>query len=191
MIYEFKKLHPEIFLDLKVISYREKNQLYLENKIDFMFTVNDGLDILPDIAFKELYISRFVCVVPQNHFLSTYSSITLETLSKYDLILLNPADAPEEMIRMLNIIDSICVNSPKLYCDSVFRGYTFVKCGFGLAIMPDFVCLECSDTVVIPLSSDEYISYGVAWNKNNYDKTANDFINVTESIYPPVFMKRE
>lgn len=183
LVFEFRKLHPEIFLELKVTSYKMKNQLYLENKIDFMFTVCEGLDNLPDLNFKELYIGRYVCVVPQEHIISKYNSISLEEISKHNLILLNPTNAPEEMKRMLKKIEDTCSISSKLYCDSVFSGYTLVKSGLGIAIMPDFVCLDDDEVVVIPLSSDERISYGVAWNKKNTNKIVNDFISIAKDVY--------
>ena len=183
LVFEFRKLHPEIFLELKVTSYKMKNQLYLENKIDFMFTVCEGLDNLPDLNFKELYIGCYVCVVPQEHIISKYNSISLEEISKHNLILLNPTNAPEEMKRMLKKIEDTCSISPKLYCDSVFSGYTLVKSGLGIAIMPDFVCLDDDEVVVLPLSSDERISYGVAWNKKNTNKIVNDFISIAKDVY--------
>lgn len=184
IIHKFREIHPEVFLELKVTPHHLKNQLYLENKINFMFTVYDGLDKLPDIAYKELYISHFVCVMPQNHVLSASPSISLETMVKYDLILLNPTNAPEEMRRMLHKIDEISDASSKLYCDSVFSGYTLVKSGYGIAIMPDFVCLECPDVTAVSIASNDYVSYGIAWNKNTSDNIAHDLINVAENIYP-------
>ena len=53
--------------------------------------------------------------------------------------------------------------------------------------MPDFVCLECSDVAVIPLSTDDFISYGLAWNKKHPNKIIGDLVKVSESIYPPLF----
>lgn len=183
LVFEFRKLHPEIFLELKVTSYKTKNQLYLENKVDFMFTVFEGLENIPDLSFEELHIGRYVCVVPKDHIFCTYNSISLEELSKHNLILLNPINAPEEMKRMLKKIEDICSLSPKLYCDSVFSGYTLVKSGLGIAIMPDFVCLDDNEVLVIPLLSEERISYGVAWNKKNTNKVVNDFINIAKNVY--------
>lgn len=183
LVYEFRKLHPEIFLELKVTSHKIKNQVYLEDKADFIFTVCEGLENLPDLNFEELYMGRYVCVMPQKHILSTSNAISLDELSKHNLILLNPTNAPEEMKRMLKKIEECCTLSPKLYCDSVFSGYTLVKSGLGIAIMPDFVCLDDGEVRVIPLLSDERISYGVAWNKKNTDKVVMDFVSIAKDIY--------
>lgn len=183
LVFEFRKLHPEIFLELKVTSYKEKNKLYLENKVDFMFTVFEGLENLPDLFFEELYMGSYVCVFPKDHIFSKYKSISLEDLSKYNLILLNPVDAPEEMKRMLKKIEDNCSLSPKLYCDSVFSGYTLVKSGLGVAVMPDFVCLDDEEVGINSILYNERISYGVAWNKKNNRKVVNDFINIAKDIY--------
>lgn len=183
LVFEFRKIYPEILLELKVTSYKIKNQLYLDDKIDFMFTVYEGLENLPDLVFEELYVGRFVCVVPQNHILCNYDSISLEEISKHNLILLNPINAPEEMKRMLKKIEGISHLSSKLYCDSVFSGYTLVKGGLGIAIMPDFVCLNDDEVKIIPLLCDERISYGVAWREKNTNKVVNDFINIAKDIY--------
>lgn len=183
LVFEFRKLYPEVFLELKVTSFKLKNQLYLENKTDFMFTVSEGLESLPDIIFEELYVGRYVCVIPREHKLSKYEAISLEELSLHNLILLNPTNAPEEMKRMLKKIEDINFLSPKLYCDSVFSGYTLVKGGLGIAIMPDFVCLDDNEVLAIPLLADERISYGVAWNKKITNKVVTDFINIAKDIY--------
>ena len=183
LVFEFRKLYPEIFLELKVTSHKEKNKLYLQNKVDFMFTVFEGLENFPDLVFEELYVGSYVCVFPKNHELSNYKAISLKDLSKYNLILLNPIDAPEEMKRMLKKIEDNCSLSPKLYCDSVFSGYTLVKSGLGVAVMPDFVCLDDDEVGINPILSNERISYGVAWNKKNNRKVVNDFINIAKDIY--------
>lgn len=186
LVFEFRKLHPEIFLELKVTSHKIKNQLYLENKIDFMFTVYEGIKNLPDLNFEELYIGHYVCVIPKDHIFSKNTSITLKELYRENLILLNPTNAPEEMKRMLNKIEDSCSLAPKLYCDSVFSGYTLVKSGLGVAIMPDFVCLDDNEVIIIPLSSNERISYGVAWNKKNTNKVVTDFINIAKDTYSKI-----
>lgn len=183
LVFEFRKLYPEVFLELKVTSFKLKNQLYLENKTDFMFTVCEGLENLPDITFEELYVGHYVCVMPKVHQLAKCKAISLEQLSLHNLILLNPTNAPEEMKRMIKKIEEITSLSPKLYCDSVFSGYTLVKGGLGIAIMPDFVCLDDNEVSVIPLLTNEQISYGVAWNKKNTNKVVNDFINIAKDIY--------
>lgn len=186
LVFEFRKLHPEIFLELKVTSHKMKNQLYLENKIDFMFTVYEGIENLPELNFEELHLGYYVCVVPKDHIFSKNTSITLKELSKQNLILLNPTNAPEEMKRMLKKIEDVYSNTPKLYCDSVFSGYTLVKSGLGAAIMPDFVCLDDNEVNIIPLSYNERISYGVAWNKKINNKVVTDFINIAKDIYSKI-----
>lgn len=183
LVFEFKKIHPEIFLELKVTSFKRKNQLYLENKSDFMFTVYEGIENLPDLIFEQLYVGHYVCVMPKSHELSMHKSIPLKELSEHNLVLLNPINAPEEMKRMFKKIENNVSISSKIYCDSVFSGYTLVKGGLGIAVMPDFVCLEDREVVVVPISMDEYISYGIAWNKKNTSKAIDDFIKTAKNIY--------
>lgn len=183
LIARFKKVHPEIFLELKVTPHDLKNQLYMEHKIDFMFTVKNGLDCLTDIQFEELYRGRFICVLPPDHPLAEKSEISFEDLKSKDLVLLNPIVAPEEMQRMIKNIEQACKCSPKRFCDSVFSGYTLVKSGFGIAIMPDFVCLEDPDVSIRPLSGSETISYGVAWNQNMVSPAKQDFIRIAKQVY--------
>lgn len=183
LIYEFKKIHPDISIELKIADGLTRKQLYRDHLIDFMFTVNEGLNEYENICFEPLYTGQYVCVTGKNHNLAKQSLLIFSDLKNEHLVLLNPVNAPQEMKRLIEQVKISCQQSFIQFCDSVFSGYTLVKSGMGIAIMPDFVCLEDHETSRIPLSGCEQLIYGVAWNRKNMSKDRQDFVRIAKMIY--------
>lgn len=183
LIYQFKNVYPDISIELKIADDLTKKQLYQDHMIDFMFTVNEGLNEYENIAFEPLYTGKYVCVISQNHHLAKKRILNFNHLKKEHLILLNPVNAPQEMKRLIEQIKVQCPQSPIQFCDSVFSGYTLVKSGMGIAVMPDFVCLNDRETKMIPVSGCEELIYGVAWNQDNVTQDREDFVRIAKDIY--------
>lgn len=183
IIYQFRIVHPDIAIELKIADDLTKKQLYQDHMIDFMFTVDEGLNEYENIVFEPLYTGKYVCVISQNHHLSKEKIIDFKRLKNEHLILLNPVNAPQEMKRLIEQIKMQCLHSTIQFCDSVFSGYTLVKSGMGIAIMPDFVCLNDHETKMIPLSGCEKLLYGVAWNRDSASQDREDFVKIAKDVY--------
>ncbi len=183
LIREFKKVHPDISVELKIANDLTRKQLYDDDMIDFMFTVNEGLNGYKNIVFEALYSGRYVCVISKHHPLSQHNMLDFSDLKKEELILLNPADAPQEMKRLIEKVKTECHDAAIQFCDSVFSGYTLVKSGMGIAIMPDFVCLTDQEVEMVPLSGCEELVYGVAWNRQHSCNDVSDFVKIAKAIY--------
>lgn len=183
LIYEFRQLHPDVSIELKIAHHDSKKQLYLDHMIDFMFTVDEGLDEYDNLVFEPLYQGKYVCIISPEHDFVNKKSLTFSDLNNEHLILLNPIQAPQEMKRLIDRISNECQQTSVQFCDSVFSGYTLVKSGMGIAVMPDFVCLEDQETVMIELAGYENIIYGVAWNRQSDSKNRQDFIKIAKKIY--------
>lgn len=183
LIREFKKVYPDISVELKIANDLTRKQLYDDDMIDFMFTVNEGLNGYKNIVFEALYSGRYVCVISKHHPLSQHNMLDFSDLKKEELILLNPADAPQEMKRLIEKVKTECHDAAIQFCDSVFSGYTLVKSGMGIAIMPDFVCLSDQEVEMVPLSGCEELVYGVAWNRQHSCNDVSDFVKIAKAIY--------
>lgn len=183
LICQFRKVHPEISVELKIANELTRKQLYHDHMIDFMFTVDEGLNEYENLAFEPLYQGKYVCVVSKNHHLTKKRSFSFSDFKNEHLVLLNPVNAPQEMKRLIEQITKECRHSSIQFCDSVFSGYTLVKSGMGMAIMPDFVCLDDQETEMIPVSGCEKLVYGVAWNRQYTSDDRKDFVRIAKEIY--------
>ena len=183
IIENFTEKHPHILLELKMTDFRRKNYLFIEKKVDFLFTVKDNLSALPGTRYQELYMADFVCIVARSSKLANHKRITLEEINHNTLILLNPIESPEEMIQMEKKILESCVESPILYTDNSLSGCTMAKCGLGVAIMPDFICIADPELCIIPLAVEDYVSYGVAWHDVDKRRLTSDLVEAAQEVY--------
>lgn len=139
--------------------------------------------VIKNIVFEALYSGRYVCVISKHHPLSQPNMLDFSDLKKEELILLNPADAPQEMKRLIEKVKTECHDAAIQFCNSVFSGYTLVKSGMGIAIMPNFVCLSDQEVEMVPLSGCEELVYGVAWNRQHSCNDVSDFAKIAKAIY--------
>lgn len=179
----FKNKFPDVHIYLKIADFREKTTLFNNQNFDLIFTVNESLDNINNIGYCELFKSKFVCVLPKNHLLASKSLIKLEELKSESLVLLNPLKCPKEMIRIQERIQSKYPESIAYFCDEPLVGYTMIKGGLGIAVMPDFVCPDDNSLAIIPTDISEEISYGIAWHKAHINKEIKGFISIAKHIY--------
>jgi len=76
-----------------------------------------------------------------------------------------------------------CPTSQVLYADSIISGYTMAKCGFGVAIMPDFVCTNDPELCSVPMNIEDTISYGIVWNNQDNRKETRDLVQIIKEVY--------
>ncbi|MVB12721.1 Hca operon transcriptional activator HcaR [Caprobacter fermentans] len=183
IVARFNAKHPNILLDLKMTDFTRKNMLFLEKRVDFLFTVRDNVIDLPNTQYHELYRGKYVCVVSEDCALSQKKKIAYRDLETYNLILLNPIQSPEEMIQMEKRIMEECRSSPVLYTDNQLSGCTMAKCGLGVAIMPDFICIPDPTLCVIPLETEDFVPYGIVWHKDDKRKETDDLIQAAIDVY--------
>lgn len=183
IVARFAAEHPNILLDLKITDFTRKNMLFLEKRADFLFTVKDNIINLPNTQYYELYHGKYVCVVSEDCGLSQKQKIGYSDLGTYNLILLNPIQSPDEMIQMEKKIIEECQSSPVLYTDNQLSGCTMAKCGLGVAIMPDFICIPDPTLCVIPLETEDFVPYGIVWHKDDKRKETGDLIQAAKDVY--------
>jgi len=174
---------PHVHFYLKIADYKEKRNLFTNYNFDLIFTVKESIEDLSEVGYAELFIGRFVCVVPKDHPLSCKTIIKMAELQDQSLILLDPLKCPSEMARVQKDIQIKCPNATVYFGDSAFIAYTMIKGRLGIAVMPNFVCPEDSQLSIIPLDVRNLISYGIAWHKNNERNEIKGFVEITKQIY--------
>lgn len=180
---KYKDEMPDVHLYLKMADYKQKRTLFTDGKIDVLFTVREMVEGIANTGYIELYVGRFVCVMPKGHRLSCQKTIKVNDLRDQSLILLDPLNCPVEMARVQNNLQLECPDSVVFFSDSALISNTMIKGGVGIAVMPDFVCSRDSDLSMIPLEIPDLISYGIAWNKNGERGEIKQFLRITQAVY--------
>ena len=179
----FNDKYPHVHIYLKIADFREKRNLFSSHDFDLIFAVKESVEDLSEIGFSELFVSKFVCVMLNDHPLAKKCSIELTDLNEASLILLDPQKCPTEMARVQKNIQFYCPRAPIFFSDHPLITHTMIKGNLGIAVMPDFVCPADPDLAIIPMSIEDSISYGIAWHKKNTRKEINGFVSISKKIY--------
>ncbi|MGN0710218.1 MAG: LysR family transcriptional regulator [Anaerovoracaceae bacterium] len=183
IIEKFMCEYPNTKIELKMIDFKQKNTLFFEKKVDFLFTIqNNTIDIL-NAKYQELYVGHFICVVPNKNKLSNKDKITFDDLNGQTMVLLNPTLCPEEMKQMEKKIITACPLSPIIFSDNQLSGCTLAKCGLGIAIMPDFIYSADESLNIVPLETDDVVSYGAAWHMDDNSNKTKRLISIAKESY--------
>lgn len=185
IIRTFKKKHPHVFINLRTADYSEKYSLIAGNKLDVIFSDKESIESVTNICYEELFIGEFVCVMPKNHPLSSQTTISIDDLCSQPLVLRENIKCPPAMKRLQKNLQENNHNSI-YFTDSLVLSYTMIKSEIGIGILPNFLCPQDDELSIIPLScknTENNISYGIAWRKNNKCGELKSFINITKNIY--------
>ena len=183
ILYAFKNKFPQVHMYLKIAEFKEKRNLFTNNNLDLIFTVKESIADLTGIEYKELFQSKFVCVVPKDHIFALETLISVEDLKDQSLIILDPLKCPAEMARVQKNIQVQCPDSTVYVSDSALISYTMIKGRLGIAVMPDFVCPEDDSLSIIPMDTADSISYGIAWHKKYDREEIKGFVSITKELY--------
>jgi DNA-binding transcriptional LysR family regulator len=179
----YKHKSPHIYVHLQTAAYEEKTNLFVNNKLDILFTTKESIATCTNANYFELFTSKFVCIFPKEHPLSTHTVININELPCDSFVILNPLQSPREMTRVQNKIQENYPNAVIYLSDSPYTAYAMIKGGYGIAIMPDFASPTDSDLSIIPLAINESISFGICWHKNVVQPEIKTFVAITKEVY--------
>lgn len=182
VIKKYQSEMPHVHLYLKNANHIERKNNLISNKLDLILTVKESVSHISDIIFTPLLKSRFVCVMLPDHPFAFKQHLTYNDLQNESLILLDPIRCPAEMVRVQQKLQMLCPNATHYYSDSASISYTMIESGIGIAVMPEFVCLNSSSLPIIPLNTAEEITYGTAILKDNKRKEVTKFIETMQEI---------
>ncbi len=180
---KYQALEKNIYLHLKTANYRERKNELLSKKTDIIFTVKDNIETSDGIIYKELYQSKMFYVTTLHDTLSRKKIIDIANIQKKPLILLNPIQCPMEMSQIQSKIQTLLPDSIVYYSDSAAIAYVMIKSRIGAAIMPEFICPIDKELIKIPINLPDYISYGIAYLKENYSPKLSHLIDIIQLTF--------
>ena len=118
--------------------------------------------------FHPLLEGSFICAVPVGSRLAGRKMIRIADLDGENLILLKNENAPPELRRLQETIQSEIPNSVTYYSGAASLSASMIQAKIGSAVMPDFACPNKSGIVRIPVEWPETIQIGL-YRDSRYD----------------------
>ncbi len=144
VIEKFKKAHPNATIKLHNETGKNSLSLLRENKAEF--AVGTIRDIPGDIQYRGIYNFAPVLILPYDHPLASEKNISLQQISKYELII------PPPHFSTWTIVESVFNEHNTPYKVSLEAGSwevikKYVELGLGISIVTS-VCLTGSERLV-------------------------------------------
>lgn len=163
-----KKEFPDVYPMIFTRDYSRLTAMFENGHVDIMLVSKDMINNL-NCTFKPAKpMESYAIVAPDSPF-AKKESISFEELKQECLITLNPRLIPFTKGNTLQ--EQLALYSQSSFhmtCESERSALLLAKCGYGIAILPEF-CIPAlhNDLCKIKIKEQKKIDYGVAFNKNN------------------------
>ncbi|GAB4186547.1 MAG: LysR family transcriptional regulator [Wenzhouxiangellaceae bacterium] len=162
----FRERYPDIHVHFHNVTGRDGLAMLREDKVDF--AVGSMLDIPNDISYQPVYSYAPMLIMPQGHALCEKSSVTLEELSPYGLIL------PPRRLTTWRLVDMVFQRHHVDYKVALEVGgweviKRYVELGFGISIVTS-ICLREDDALESRDMSNYFPerTYGLVQRRGKY-----------------------
>lgn len=167
---------PELHPFLRIIPHRSIVNLFIHGEIDILFGFKDDIPVRNDISYRELNKIRICCAVPTEHPFSQRDEISERDLYAENIIVCNSYEVPSKVANIQNRLEHQFLPESTYYCENLQVMLTFVKAGYGFAILPEGTSID-SEITYIPLSGSTPISHGIFYKKSPKNPIIHRFIS--------------
>ena len=185
---ELKKLEPVLklmketypFIRPKVIvrDYFELKNLYENQQLDLVISTR-GLS--KQGSFKKISTYKSCAVMADDHSLANKKELTFEQIASESLITLPPKCIPfQKGNKFQEYLTLHAQDHAHIVSEGEAESILLAKCGYGIALLPEFLIAPQDGMICIPVADTKNIEYGIYYkNKEKYIRTfINDYINV-------------
>ena len=165
---KMKELNPKVYPQIFVQDYISLKTLFNNKQLDIFLATKEMTIGLENFSFKKLRVAKNYAVFSKDFALSSKKLLRFEDLSDECLIILPPKFIPFQNGN--NLQEKILLHTQShfnIVCESDQAGILLAKCGYGIAILPDFFIPESLDNLIIlPIEESYTIDYGIAYHKH-------------------------
>lgn len=187
LVQAFRKEQPLVRLQLHNVTGSDGLAMLRSDQVDF--AVGSMLDVPNDLAWEPVYAFDPMLITPLNHPLASKTTITLQDLSPYGLIL------PPKRLTTYRLVDLIFQQARVPYHVAIEVGgweviKQFVAMGLGISIVTG-ICLTPTDRLEVRNMRQFFPprQYGVVMRKGKYlSAQARTFIDL---VRPGLFERRD
>ena len=175
---KFHSAYPDIRPDIECPGYKIILNLFLENKIDVLFYYKENMPKKSGINFIELQKDKLICLMSATHPFAKKDSIALSDLENTTIIACNPLNAPLSTSAFQKQLAGHHSADKIFYCNSLEIAHCLASSGFGIAVLPQILTLKSPEYVVVPLSEDTELSFGILYHKRHTNSALTKFLKM-------------
>lgn len=181
LIEQYRRINPDIKLDVIDSSAAEIHKLELDNRVDVVLTLlQEHSHTNKHFAFsKELFSEPYLVAMPHNHHLSRSSSISIKDLNKELFIGRSHCEhrhAFEELLKQHDVRLNMAYIT-----NQDDRALSLVESGVGITIVPEHY--SSTNITTRPLIEDiDKRSIGFKWGKSENLNEISSFVDFANTI---------
>lgn len=167
---------PELHPFLRIIPHRSIVNLFIHGEIDVLFGFKDDIPIRNGISYKELNKFNICCAIPAEHPFSRREEIHEKELYSESMIICNSYEIPSRVANIQNRLERQFLPESTYYCEDLQVMLSFIKAGYGFAVLPEGTSVD-SEITYVPLSGSSPISHGIFYKKSLKNPFVKKFIS--------------
>lgn len=169
MLPDLRRAYPKVSPQIFVHDYNTMIVLFANQQLDMLLATREMVKGISACTFRALKtVSNYVVLSAQSR-LSGKKEVRFEDLEEECLILPLPKYLPFQNGNRLQ--EKIVLHSQShfnLMCENDQAAILLAKCGYGVAILPEFfIPAELDGMIVLPLAGEEdAMEYGIAFHRD-------------------------
>lgn len=166
---DMQAIYPKVYPRIFIHDYHTMKNLFCNRQLDLLLATKEMIKDIDGCSFRKLKsISNYAILSPKSS-LSAKKELSFEDLENECLIIPLPKFLPFQNGNRLQ--EKIVLHSQShfnLMCENDQAAILLAKCGYGIAILPEFfIPPQPDDLIVLPLAEEEdAMDYGIAYHKN-------------------------
>lgn len=169
MLCDMRKAYPSMYPQIFIYDYNTMINLFANQQLDMLLATREMIRRIDDCSFRTLKTISNYAVLWAGSPLSGKKEVRFEDLEEERLILPQPKYLPFQNGNRLQ--EKIMLHSQShfdLMCENDQAAILLARCGYGVAILPEFfIPAESEGLVILPLAGEEdSMDYGIAFHKN-------------------------
>lgn len=162
-----KETYPLIRPKVIVKDFFELKNLYENQQLDLVISTY-GLSEQGE--FKKISTYRSCAVMTDDHFLANEKELTFEQIASENLITLPPKCIPfQKGNKFQENLTLHAQDHPHIVSEGEAESILLAKCGYGIALLPEFLIEPQDGIISVPVADTKNIEYGIFYkNKEKY-----------------------
>lgn len=175
---------PDVHVYVSIGDPLTTMAMFERGELDVIYNAHSGAsDVNEAVSYRELFVSRFICVLPPGHRLKDHEEIFVDDLASEELIFLERKNCPPEMAYVQETIKERIPESIVYYSGSADVSTMMIEAGFGIAVMPEFAYRNEGKLPYRPVGGFPSISYGIFWKKADKSDKIRKLVECSAEIY--------
>jgi len=131
---DFRRLYPEVEIELREIVPHLQREAILEERIDLGYCPNTGLILVPDVIATKIGEWRFLLAMATDHSLAKKKRVSIKSLANESLILYSGDENDASLAYFHNQLGTVL--RPPRRMQSTLSVLALAAAGVGIALVP-------------------------------------------------------